>query len=171
MLYCVVYFVPSALAKQVQPFREEYDPTAHLIEPHLTIVFPLAGLSKELVTRHVERVLRSRSRFTIQFTGLGKSWDHWLLLLVRRRNKTWSSSMTTSMPESWLPNNVRTWDSYHTWALATLPRPENHTMSPIQPLALWINSGISERSLKQVLSSWTLRQLSRPFTSSESMSQ
>jgi 2'-5' RNA ligase superfamily protein len=87
VLYCVVYFVPSALAKQVQSFREEYDPTARLIEPHLTIVLPSAGLSKELVTRHVERVLRNWSLFTVQFTGLGKSWDHWLFLLVGKGNK------------------------------------------------------------------------------------
>ena len=87
MLYCVVYFVPPALAKQVQPFREEYDPTARLIEPHLTIVFPVARSSEEVLARHVERVLENWSPFTIQITGLSKSWDHWLFLLVGKGNE------------------------------------------------------------------------------------
>src|SRR2546426_1185981 len=87
MLYCVVYFLPSALAKQLQSFREEYDPTARLIEPHLTIVFPVAGLSKEVVAQHVGRVLEKWSPFTIQFTGFTKSWDQWLFLLVGRGNQ------------------------------------------------------------------------------------
>jgi hypothetical protein len=87
MLYCVVYFVPSALAKQVQPFREEYDPTARLIEPHLTIVFPVAGLSEDVLAEHIAGVLKSWSPFTIQLTGFSKSWDQWLFLLVGNGNE------------------------------------------------------------------------------------
>lgn len=79
VLYCVVYFLSEELAAMVQPIREKYDPTAHIIDPHATLVFP-AEVGREGITRHVEGVLSRWDRFAVRFRGLSQSWDQWLFL-------------------------------------------------------------------------------------------
>lgn len=79
VLCCVVYFLPEELAPLVQPIREKYDPTAHIIDPHVTLVFP-ADVAREVITRHVHGVLSRWDRFAVRFRGLSQSWDQWLFL-------------------------------------------------------------------------------------------
>lgn len=87
--YSVVYF-PSLPEEPIGSFRRAHDPTAGLIDPHLTLVFPIpASIGGEALRGHVRRVASETPSFYIRLKGLEKSWDHWLFLLVAEgREKT-----------------------------------------------------------------------------------
>lgn len=82
MLYAVVHY-PNIDTHQINKFRKKYDPQFHLIEPHLTLVFPLPDfLSESRLIHHVESVLKDSRPFPIHLQGLQRSWDDYLFLLV-----------------------------------------------------------------------------------------
>jgi 2'-5' RNA ligase len=67
----------------IGPFRQVHYPTAHLIEPHLTLVFPVpAAIGMDPFLEHVREVVSRTRAFDIRLVGLDKSWDHWLFLAV-----------------------------------------------------------------------------------------
>ncbi len=67
----------------IRPFRQAHYPTAHLIEPHLTLVFPVpAAIGMDPFREHVREVVSRTRAFDIRLAGLDKSWDHWLFLAV-----------------------------------------------------------------------------------------
>ena len=70
-------------AEPIGSFRKAHYPTAHLLEPHLTVVFPVpAAIGMDVVSGHVRDVASRTQPFDIRLGGLGKSWDHWLFLAV-----------------------------------------------------------------------------------------
>ena len=62
-------------------FRRRYYPTAQLIGPHLTLVYPLpAAIGLAAFTDHVRSVVSRTPAFELHLRGLDVTWDHWLYL-------------------------------------------------------------------------------------------
>lgn len=82
MIYAVVHY-PDIDTVRIGQLRKEYDPQAGLIEPHLTIVFPLPdSVGEQALVSHIERVLSGWHPFPIRLKGLMQSPDNYLLLLL-----------------------------------------------------------------------------------------
>jgi len=82
MYYALVYF-PNIDTSHINQFRRKYDPTVDLIEPHITILFPvLDTVSGKSMVEHINNVLETWSPFQIHIHGFHKSWDHWLFLTL-----------------------------------------------------------------------------------------
>ena len=70
-------------AEPIGSFRRAHYPTQHLLEPHLTLVFPVtAAIGRDTFRDHVRGVASRTPAFEIRLKGLGKTWDHWLFLAV-----------------------------------------------------------------------------------------
>lgn len=81
--FAVANILPWLPKEPIGSFRRAHYPTAHLIEPHLTVVFPVpAALGGDAFREHVRGVVSRRPPFDIRLRGLEKSWDHWLFLAV-----------------------------------------------------------------------------------------
>ena len=84
MYYALVSF-PEGDTAVIDRIRREHDPTADLIEPHLTVVFPVPeSLGKGELVRHCASVLQGWRPFPVTAGPLVKSPDHWLLLTLRQ---------------------------------------------------------------------------------------
>lgn len=81
--YAILYLA-NLPRESIASFRREYDPTVALIDPHVTIVFPVSSeaVQSDVLRQHARDVAARMSPFEIQFRGLEKSWNHWLFLLV-----------------------------------------------------------------------------------------
>jgi hypothetical protein len=75
--------------EDIETFRRKYDPYADSWKPHIPFIFPVPcnEIEEEKFTDHVETVLKNWKPFPIQIGGFTKSWDHWLLLLLREGNR------------------------------------------------------------------------------------
>jgi 2'-5' RNA ligase len=87
MLYLLV-FKPKIDTSKIDEFRLKYDPHASLIEPHITLVFLISdkNIDKTSLKTHIKDVLAGEEVFKIHLQGLGKSWDHWLNLILKEGN-------------------------------------------------------------------------------------
>jgi 2'-5' RNA ligase len=82
-LFAVANSLPWLPAEPIGSFRRAYYPTAHLVKPHLTLVFPVpAAIGRDAFRDHVREVVSRTRAFDIRLRGLDKSWDHWLFLAV-----------------------------------------------------------------------------------------
>jgi 2'-5' RNA ligase len=82
-LFAVANRLPWLPAEPIGSFRRSHYPTAHLLEPHLTLVFPVpAAIGGDAFRAHVREVVSRTRAFDIRLRGLDKSWDHWLFLAV-----------------------------------------------------------------------------------------
>lgn len=67
----------------VEIFRRQYDPTAGLIQAHLTVLFLIPDTVEEaIILDHLRRVVEDTPSIEVRVTGLSKSWDHWMMLNV-----------------------------------------------------------------------------------------
>lgn len=83
MYYCLVYF-PKKETYGINKIRIKYDRNYNLIEPHLTILFPVpSSVGEKRIIKHIENVLKERPPIKIRFCGFKKSWDHWLFLTLK----------------------------------------------------------------------------------------
>jgi hypothetical protein len=75
--------------EDIETFRRKYDPYADSWKPHIPFIFPVPcnEIEEEKFTEHVETVLKNWKPFPIQIGGFTKSWDHWLLLLLKKGNE------------------------------------------------------------------------------------
>ncbi len=81
--FAVANSLPWLPGEPIGSFRRAHYPTAHLIEPHLTVVFPVpATIGGDAFREHVRGVVSRTPSFDIRLRGLDKSWDHWLFLAV-----------------------------------------------------------------------------------------
>lgn len=86
MYYALVYF-PNIDPTHINLIRSKYDPTAHLIAPHITVLFPVPDeVGKNALIKHIEGVLKPWKPFPIRINGLYKSWDNWLFLTLKDGN-------------------------------------------------------------------------------------
>ena len=84
MYYALVSF-PKVDTVFIDRLRQKYDPTVDLIEPHLTVVFPVPeSLGKRELVRHCAAVLQGWRSFPVVAGPVTKSPDHWLLLTLRQ---------------------------------------------------------------------------------------
>lgn len=82
-LFAVANILPWLPAEPIGSFRRAHYPTAHLIEPHLTVVFPVPEVvGRDAFLEHVRGVVSRTPAFDIRLSGLDTSWDHWLFLAV-----------------------------------------------------------------------------------------
>ncbi len=78
----VVYFLNQNL-EELNTFRQRYDPKWEMIPLHITIVYPVADILEDQLLEHIENVMNDIKPFSIHLTGLTKSFDHCLFLLVK----------------------------------------------------------------------------------------
>ncbi len=82
MVYSLVHF-PNIDLGQINEFRSKYDPQFQLIQPHITLMFPVSdSVGEETLVDHLRAVLRDRQSFPIHLQGVAKSVDDYLFLLV-----------------------------------------------------------------------------------------
>lgn len=86
MVFHGVGYFPEIDTQKIESFRKEYDPTYELIRAHLTLVFPV-DLALRPLSEHIHAVLSKWDPFEIEFNGFVKSWDHWLLLIIKKGNQ------------------------------------------------------------------------------------
>jgi hypothetical protein len=75
--------------ENIQIFRRKYDFFVDCWKPHIPFIFPFPcnEIEEEEFTDHVETVLKNWKPFPIHIGGFTKSWDHWLLLLLKKGNE------------------------------------------------------------------------------------
>jgi hypothetical protein len=91
MYYVLLYYpkFDKKTEENIEAFRKKYDPFAGSLKPHIPFVFPVpcSEVEETKLTNHIETVLRNWKPFPIQIGGFAKSWDHWLLLLLKKGNE------------------------------------------------------------------------------------
>ena len=72
----------------IQTIREKYDPLAHCIAPHITLVFPFdSNLPADELILHFSEALSGMKRFRLQLKRItGDFRDGYLFLDVKRGN-------------------------------------------------------------------------------------
>lgn len=83
----VVYFLNTDLSK-IDDFRERYDPNWNIINSHITLVSPLDGIPEDQLCELISSVVNSVRSFPIRLSGLTKSFDDYLFLLVKEGDKS-----------------------------------------------------------------------------------
>lgn len=73
----------------IEVFRRKYDSFVDYWEPHVTFIFPVpcCEVEETKLIEHIESVLKKWKPFPIRIGGFTKSWDHWLLLLLKEGNE------------------------------------------------------------------------------------
>lgn len=86
MIYALVHY-PNINTRRINQFRRKYDPQAGLIEPHVTLMFPVPeSIGEDNLVRHLENILGSWQSFPIHLQGLQISRDDHLFLLLQEGN-------------------------------------------------------------------------------------
>ncbi len=81
--FALVYYLNTNI-EQINKFRQKYDPQFDLIEPHITLVFPLLqSIDEDTLSLHIKSILITWKPFPIHLKGLQKSWDEYLFLMVQ----------------------------------------------------------------------------------------
>lgn len=82
--YALVHY-PKLKNGKVEKFRRKYNPLVDIIEPHITLIFPLPAnqIDESQLVDHINKILSKWKPFDIHMTGLKKSWDCWLFLLIK----------------------------------------------------------------------------------------
>jgi 2'-5' RNA ligase len=82
MIYSLVH-LPDIDAERINQIRRKYDPQVELIQPHITILFPVPeSIGEDKLIDHLVNVLRDWKSVSIRLRGLAKSPDDYLFLLV-----------------------------------------------------------------------------------------
>lgn len=86
MYFALAHF-PNIDTTHIELIRSKYDPTAHLVAAHITIVFPVPDeIGDHTLIEHIESVLKHWKPFSIRINGFNKSWDNWLFLTLKEGN-------------------------------------------------------------------------------------
>lgn len=87
MYYAIVHY-PDIDCTRINQIREKYDPTFGVIDPHITVLFPVPeSVGEKKVIQHIESISKKWSPFPIHICGYTKSWDHWLFLTLEDGNE------------------------------------------------------------------------------------
>jgi len=83
MIYALVHY-PKLETRLIDRLRQKYDPQFGLIDPHITVMFPVRdSIDGNSLVSHLENVLSDCRPFPIRLQGLQRSWDDCLFLIVR----------------------------------------------------------------------------------------
>ena len=86
-MYLALAHFPNIDTKPIEHIRNKYDPTAHLVPAHITIMFPVPDeIGENVLIKHIESVLKHWKPFPIRINGFYKSWDNWLFLTLKEGN-------------------------------------------------------------------------------------
>jgi 2'-5' RNA ligase len=86
-VYFGLLYYPDVGATRINEIRRKYDPTVDVIEPHLTIVFPVPeAVGEKPLLEHITSILQHWRPFPIRLHGFQESPDHWLFLTVDEGN-------------------------------------------------------------------------------------
>lgn len=86
-MYTGLAHFPDIDTTRINQIRKKFAPTFDLIDPHITIMYPVPDeVKQETLVQHIERVLKPWRPFPIHISGLCKSWDHWLFLTLKEGN-------------------------------------------------------------------------------------
>ena len=88
MFQAIVTYPKIKDTSSIQAIREKYDPQFQLIKPHITVVFPFPAIDKDVLCKHINRILSFHSAFNITLEGLKCSFDNYLFLLINQGNDT-----------------------------------------------------------------------------------
>jgi len=91
-MYYVLIYNPNFDKKteeNIKTFRRKYDQYADYWKPHITFLFPIpcSKIEETKLAAHIKSVLNRWKSFPIHIEGFTKSWDHWLLLLLKEGNE------------------------------------------------------------------------------------
>lgn len=87
MIYALVHY-PNIDTQCINQLRMKYDSQFGLIEPHITLMFPvLDSIGEDNLVHHLESVLCNRQSFLIHLQGFQISSDDHLFLLLQEGNK------------------------------------------------------------------------------------
>lgn len=83
MDYFFAGIFPERGVRAIQRIRRRYDPTVTVVDPHITVLFPVPETVGEAeLLSHLEEVCARRSSFEIELGGFHRSDDHWLFLTL-----------------------------------------------------------------------------------------
>lgn len=87
MVYALVHY-PDINKEEINLLRRKYDPQFNLIEPHITIIFPVSdSINEAVLVTHIVDVLHDCKAFPVHLNGLKRSWDNYLFLLLQEGNE------------------------------------------------------------------------------------
>ena len=88
MKRAIVLFPKFDNIDAIQAVREQFDPLAKFIAPHITIVFPFESeLSAKELREHLDCALEGVKKFNVRLTGItGDFRDGYLFLTVKQGN-------------------------------------------------------------------------------------
>jgi len=73
--------------QHINIIRKKYDPTFNIVDPHITILFPVPEtVGQENLINHITTIVKNQRPFPIHIYGFEKSWDNWLFLCLKRGN-------------------------------------------------------------------------------------
>jgi 2'-5' RNA ligase len=83
MNYFFAGIFPERGVQAIQRIRRKYDPTVTVVDPHITVLFPVPETVGEAeLLSHLGEVCARRSSFEIELGGFHRSDDHWLFLTL-----------------------------------------------------------------------------------------
>ncbi len=90
MHYALVYYpkFDKRTEENIEAFRRKFDSFVDYWEPHIPFVFPVpcSEIDETEVVGHIKSVLKKWKPFRIHMSGFTESWDHWLLLVLKKGN-------------------------------------------------------------------------------------
>ena len=87
MHYALVFY-PTVDRVLIDDIRRRHDPTVDVIEPHVTVLFPVPDrIGEEDLVAHIDGALRGHTPFEVRLGGFHRSPDHWLLLILQKGNR------------------------------------------------------------------------------------
>ncbi|MHC5769975.1 MAG: 2'-5' RNA ligase family protein [Nostoc sp.] len=82
MSYALGHY-PNINTEDINKIRQKYDPQVYLIEPHITLVFPvIESINEKNLILHIDSILSKWKIFPICLKGLQKSWDEYIFLMI-----------------------------------------------------------------------------------------
>jgi 2'-5' RNA ligase len=101
MIFALVHY-PEINTERIDLLRTKYDPQAHLIAPHVTLIFPLPEtVAEPALISHIEGVLLRWKPFPIRLAKLEKSLDDLLFLTPTEGAENLPAYMTTCTQAYW----------------------------------------------------------------------
>ena len=83
MIYALVHY-PNVDTQHINRLRMKYDPQVKLIEPHITLMFPVSeSIGEDHLVHHLESVLHNWQSFPVHLQGCQISSDDYLFLLIQ----------------------------------------------------------------------------------------
>lgn len=87
MYYALVYY-PKIESHLFHDLRQTFEPFASLMPEHVPLIFPVSeSIGLNNLINHINRILKKWNQFEIHFCGLEKTWDHWLILMIKEGNR------------------------------------------------------------------------------------